>query len=81
MAKKQTPSAVYLTAPEVQNRYSVSHMFLVRRLQTDPDFPKPIYIGRLRFFKIKELEDYEKLCAMRTRPNKKSRKESTHAAA
>jgi predicted DNA-binding transcriptional regulator AlpA len=74
--------AVYLTAPEVLARYGVSHMFLVRRLATDPDFPKPTYIGRMRFFKINELEEYERKCAMRPRPtNKKSRKESTHAAA
>lgn len=76
MAKKQSTS-VYLTAPEVQNRYGVSHMFLVRRLQTDPDFPKPIYIGRLRFFMIKELDEYEKKAFVST----SSRPASPHTPA
>jgi predicted DNA-binding transcriptional regulator AlpA len=79
--RRQQVGAVYITAPEVMDRYGVSHMWLVRRLTTDPDFPKPTYIGRMRFFKIKELEEYERKCALRVRPKNKSKKESAHAAA
>jgi hypothetical protein len=35
-------------------------MWLVRKLNSDPTFPRPHYFGRLRFFKLAELEDYER---------------------
>ncbi|MGO9684618.1 MAG: hypothetical protein ACLP0B_14955 [Steroidobacteraceae bacterium] len=60
------PGAVYLSAPQVCARYGGrSHMWLERLLARDPDFPRPQYFGRLRFFKIAELETYERLCATR----------------
>jgi predicted DNA-binding transcriptional regulator AlpA len=34
-------------------------MWVERRLQFDPDFPKPIKIGRLRFWDLDALEAYE----------------------
>lgn len=59
-------SAVYISAPQVLDRYGGrSHMWLVRKLESDPDFPKPEKFGRLRFFKISELEAYEKKCAVK----------------
>ncbi len=64
--KRKTPpiSAVYISAPQVCDRYGGrSHMWLERKLQTDPNFPRPKYFGRLRFFTISELEDYERNCA------------------
>jgi predicted DNA-binding transcriptional regulator AlpA len=81
--RRKATGPVFLTAPEVLTRYGVSHMWLVRRLETDPKFPKPIYIGRLRFFKIAELEQYERECATAPPPQRpnKSRKESEHASA
>jgi hypothetical protein len=58
--------AVFITAPQVCARYGGrSHMWLVRKLEVDPDFPKPTYIGRLRFFRVNELEEYERRAAAR----------------
>jgi hypothetical protein len=62
--------AVYISAPQVCDRYGGrSHMWLVRKLQNDPEFPRPKYFGRLRFFEISKLEAYECICA--SRPVKK----------
>jgi predicted DNA-binding transcriptional regulator AlpA len=61
--RKAEPDAAYLTAPQVCERYGgVSHMWLERRLKADPKFPRPRYFGRLRFFKIDELVQYERQC-------------------
>jgi hypothetical protein len=58
--------AVYLSAPQVLARYGGrSHMWLERKLETEPRFPRPIYFGRLRFFRIADLERYERECATR----------------
>ena len=66
-----TSSARYISAPQVLERYGGrSHMWLVRKIQTDPRFPKPTYFGRLRFFELAELEAYERACAAARRPNK-----------
>jgi predicted DNA-binding transcriptional regulator AlpA len=55
------PGAVYISAPQVCARYGGrSHMWLERMLQNDEDFPRPEYFGRLRFFKISALEEYER---------------------
>lgn len=52
--------AKFATAPQVCARYGGrSHMWLERKLKQDPKFPKPRRSGRLRFFKISELEEYE----------------------
>ena len=51
----------YASSNQVRNRYGGrSHMWIERRLKDDPDFPKPIYIGRLRYWKISALEAWEK---------------------
>lgn len=42
-------------------------MWLERRLKNDPDFPKPTYFGRLRFWKVAELDAYDRVCEARTR--------------
>ena len=58
------PGAIYISAPQVCDRYGgVSHMWLERKLKNDPDFPHPKYFGRLRFWKIDELEAYERSAA------------------
>ena len=36
-----------------------SHMWLKRRQQTDPNFPKPIYIGIYPFFRLGALRRWE----------------------
>jgi predicted DNA-binding transcriptional regulator AlpA len=80
--RRKVTGPVYLTAPEVLNRYGVSHMWLVRRLETDPKFPKPIKMGRLRFFKIGELEEYERQCAAAppSQPSRSSKAKSLGAS-
>jgi predicted DNA-binding transcriptional regulator AlpA len=74
------PVAVFASVAQVRARYGgVSHMWIERHLQDDPDFPKPIYIGRLRFFKISDLEYYEKLCAKRPAPPSHLRRQKSAA--
>lgn len=58
------PGAIYISAPQVCDRYGgVSHMWLERKLKNDRNFPRPKYFGRLRFWKIDELEAYERNAA------------------
>lgn len=53
-------SKKYLPARAVMDRYGGrSQMWLHRKLKNDPDFPKPLYIGRLRFWDEALLEAYE----------------------
>ncbi len=57
-------TARFISAPQTCDRYGGrSHMWLERKLQKEPKFPRPKYFGRLRFFDIQELEDYERSCA------------------
>lgn len=66
MKTKTHDETVYLDAAQVCARYgNRSHMWLERKLHSDPEFPKPIYIDRLRFFKITDLEKFERVCAER----------------
>jgi predicted DNA-binding transcriptional regulator AlpA len=60
------PHERYLRTKQVRARYgNVSHMWLERRLRDDPTFPRPIYFGRLRFWKLSLLEKWEAAQAMR----------------
>jgi hypothetical protein len=55
------PGAVFISVQQLRARYgSVSLMWVNRRLKNDPKFPKPQYFGRLRFWKIADLEAYER---------------------
>jgi len=55
----QSPE-VYLKTRQVQARYGgCSHMFIERRLANDPTFPRPVFFGRHRFWKLSELEKWE----------------------
>lgn len=61
------PSDIYLKTRQVQQRYgNCSHMFIERRLQNDPTFRRPLYFGRMRFWKLSELERWEAAQAART---------------
>jgi predicted DNA-binding transcriptional regulator AlpA len=54
------PDDVYLKTRQVQLRYGgCSHMFIERRLANDPAFPRPVFMGRLRFWKLSELQKWE----------------------
>jgi hypothetical protein len=37
-----------------------SQMWIARRLQNDPTFPKAFYFGRLRFFALDDVETWER---------------------
>lgn len=55
------PDAVWISAKQVRQRYGGrSNMWLVRKLQNDANFPKPTYFGRLQFFKLENLENYDR---------------------
>ena len=55
-----SPTEIYLPARKVWQRYGVSECTIGRWVK-DPrnDFPKPIYIGRFRYWKRDELEAWE----------------------
>ena len=53
-------AAALISAAKVRQRYGgVSHMWIERRLQDDTNFPRPIYIGRLRFWRLAALKAWE----------------------
>jgi predicted DNA-binding transcriptional regulator AlpA len=67
----EIPQVLFLRARQVQTRYGgVSHMWLVRRLK-DAGFPSPIIFGGIRFWKLSDLERWEKdqKTAPKTRAN------------
>jgi predicted DNA-binding transcriptional regulator AlpA len=54
----------YLTAVQLRERYGGrSGMWVDRIMQRDAKFPRPIYIGRLRFWALHEIEAYERAAA------------------
>jgi predicted DNA-binding transcriptional regulator AlpA len=56
----EIPQALFLKARQVRARYGdVSHMWLVRR-QKDAGFPSPIILGGIRFWKLSDLERWER---------------------
>jgi hypothetical protein len=55
----------YIGMRGVQERYETSHMTIERKLHDDPDFPKPIYFGHQRKWRISELEEYERKLVIR----------------
>jgi hypothetical protein len=53
-----------IPAGKVRQRYGdVSHMWIERRLKDGSGFPKPRYIGRLRFWQLADLEKWERSLA------------------
>ena len=60
-------SDVFLKTKQLRERYGrCSHMFIERRLANDPTFPRPVFFGRIRFWKLSELEMWEKARAARS---------------
>ena len=56
----EIPQSLFLKARQVRARYGdVSHMWLARR-RKDAGFPSPIVLGGIRFWKLSELERWEK---------------------
>lgn len=61
--------AIYITSRQLRQRFGgVSHMWIERRL-ADPDpsipFPKPIYIKNRRYWRLDEIEAWERAAAAR----------------
>lgn len=57
-------SAQWIDAPQLRRRYGGrSDMWIVRLLKSDPKFPKPIVVNRLRFWRISEIVAWERLRA------------------
>jgi len=53
-------STRYLTSRHLRERFgSCSQMWIWRRLQTDPTFPKPIVIANRRFWNQDDIEAWE----------------------
>jgi hypothetical protein len=53
--------AVWITAAQVCSRYGGrSFMWLNRKIQNDPTFPRPSYDGRIRLFRLSEFDDYDR---------------------
>jgi hypothetical protein len=53
----------FLTVNQLCERWGgVSNMFIERRLKSDPGFPRPRKFddGRIRFFDLDEIENYER---------------------
>lgn len=55
----EAQSETFLSTAKVRERYGVSHMWIERRLADSPTFPRPTYLGRLRFYKRADLEAWE----------------------
>jgi predicted DNA-binding transcriptional regulator AlpA len=69
MSEAQSENS-FITAPQLFERWQCSHMFVVALLKRDSDFPRPVYFGRHRRWRVSEIEAYEKLLAGRPRPKK-----------
>jgi predicted DNA-binding transcriptional regulator AlpA len=65
---------VYLSSKQLRARYGgVSDMWIYRRLQDDPSFPRPMKIKRLRFWREADLVTYERSKARESTPQGSSR--------
>ena len=55
-----TTSDNFLPGPAVWRRYGVTSMTLHRWLADESlAFPKPVYLGRFRYWRLSELEQWE----------------------
>jgi predicted DNA-binding transcriptional regulator AlpA len=56
----RSPDNAFLPASGVWTRYGVTSMTIFRWLRDEKlNFPKPVYIGRFRFWRVSELETFE----------------------
>jgi predicted DNA-binding transcriptional regulator AlpA len=59
----------FLTARKTRERYGVTDMTLYRWLRDERmGFPKPIYFGRFRYFRIPDLENWERRMERGSKP-------------
>jgi hypothetical protein len=59
---------ILLRSAAVRRRYRCSDMWLHRRLHDDSRFPRPIYIGRDRYWRLSDLLAWERAQAERPVP-------------
>lgn len=75
------PKPTLIRTRAVQNFFGgVSRMWIHRRLADDATFPKPVWIGGERFFRLEELETYAKDAANRAPPLKSQNLKTKNAA-
>ncbi len=67
MTNQKTENQEFLTGPQVQQRYQRSHVTVWRWLQ-DPalSFPQPVKIQRLNYWRLSDLEAWERAQAEKT---------------
>lgn len=59
--------AHFINARQLRTRYGgVSHMWIERRLSSDPTFPKPRYVGTRRFWLLAAIENWERANATKS---------------
>lgn len=62
---------IFLSAAQVRARYGgVSFMWIERRLKDDSGYPSPIKMGRLRFWRLADLEHWERAQATKSKQPK-----------
>jgi predicted DNA-binding transcriptional regulator AlpA len=60
---------IHVTADKVLARYGRSNpIWLYRRLRDDPDFPKPLRIANVRYWRLDELDAYDNVARLRPAP-------------
>ena len=65
--RQPSSAAKFIDAAQLCDRYGgVSFMWIERRLQSDPEFPRPRKFGRLRYFDLAELESWERKTAAKS---------------
>lgn len=64
-----TTDDTLIPTAQVRRRYGgCSHMWIERRLKDDPTFPKPLYIAKRRYWRLGDLEAWERAVAVRHQP-------------
>ena len=63
-----SPQDIFLKAKQVRARYGdCSHMWIERR-QKDAGFPVPTFFGGLRFWRLRDLQDWDETQKDKPRP-------------
>jgi hypothetical protein len=64
---RMPPDARWASNRQVRDRYGgKSQMWLWRKVAHDPDFPKPVYFGRIQMYGIAALDAYDELIKARS---------------
>lgn len=54
--------AKWISSIQLRQRYGgKSHMWIVRNLKNNPEFPRPSYQGRMQIFSVAEFDEYDRL--------------------